>query len=393
MRFLHTGDWHLGRTIRGRSRIDEMARVLDEVADIAMEERADAVLIAGDTFDAFSPPADAQRLLYETLSRLARDGIRTVMIAGNHDSAPRMDAMSDILELAGVHCVGSLPADSAYRALHVPSRDGSEMATVVAVPWIPERLAVRYEALFGPPDAALEQYAANMQRALRFYCRAFAPGTVNVLLGHMMVSGVSVREGSGERRLHIGDAFAVLGSTLPASAQYIALGHLHRPQPVPQSPVEGGSFYAGSLVQLDFGEAGQQKSVRIADVKAGLPASTREVPLTRGTTLRDVRITLDELPQHGDRYGGDYLRVEVVLDGPPQNLYDRVREVLPNAVDVRQVRTQPQGEDRALAAPVQSMEPHELVGRYYRESYGSDMPEAALALFRALHEEELHASA
>ena len=131
------------------------------------------MLIAGDTFDNFSPPADAQRLLYETLRRLVSDGARVVMIAGNHDSAPRMDALAGILELAGVHAIGAPPDDRDYRALRIASRDSSEAATIVAVPWIPEHLAVQYEALFGPRDEAQTQYAGNMERALRFYCASF----------------------------------------------------------------------------------------------------------------------------------------------------------------------------------------------------------------------------
>ena len=102
MRFLHTGDFHLGRTIRQQSRQAEFELVLPEMADIARREHVDCVLIAGDIFDAFAPPPDAEKLLYETLSSILRDGIKVVMIAGNHDSAPRMDALAGILRIAGI---------------------------------------------------------------------------------------------------------------------------------------------------------------------------------------------------------------------------------------------------------------------------------------------------
>ena len=89
MRFLHTSDWHLGRAIRGISRQPEFEQVLGEVAAIARDEHVDAVILAGDTFDTFSPPPDAERLLYETLTGLLRDNIKIVTIAGNHDHAQR----------------------------------------------------------------------------------------------------------------------------------------------------------------------------------------------------------------------------------------------------------------------------------------------------------------
>jgi exonuclease SbcD len=393
MRFLHTGDWHLGRTIRGRSRIDECARVLDEVIRMARDEGVDAVLIAGDTFDTFAQPAEAQKLLYETLMRLVRDGVRVVMIAGNHDSAARMDALSGILELAGVHSVGSLPADDVYRAIRVPSRDGDEAATVVAVPWIPERLAVRYETLFGESNAAYQQYAANMERALRFYCRQFQPDTVNVLLAHMFVSGTVVGEGSGERRLQIGDIYAVPGQLLPATAQYIALGHVHRPQPVPDAPVAGAAFYAGSLLQLDFGEAEQEKSVRIVDARPGLPADSKAVRITRGTSLRNLRLRIDELAAHAGKYGDEYVRVFVEVDAPVQQLAEQVLAALPNAVSIEEIRTGGAQPPPGSGPRPSGLEPHELLSRYYLETRAQPIPAELTALFNEMYEEALAASA
>jgi exonuclease SbcD len=392
VRFLHTGDWHLGRTIRGRSRIDESARVLDEVAGIARDEGVDAVLIAGDTFDAFSPPAEAQRLLFETLTRFLRDGIKVVMIAGNHDSAPRMDAMAGILEIAGVHCIGAPPRDPDYAPLRIPSRDGGEVACIAGVPWIAERLTVEYDALFGEPGEALQHYAAQMERALGFYCAKFDPRAINVLLGHMFVSKSYVGKDSGERKLQIGDLFAVLGNTLPQSAQYIALGHVHKPQAVPDSPVRGASFYAGSLLQLDFGEAQQPKSVRIVEAHPGHPADSREVPVTRGTPLRDVHLKLDDLPQHTGMYDGEYLRVFVQADGVVPSLVQQVRDALPNAVDVVQARGD-RAETPAAVASTRGLEPHELLARYYRETHGEEIPPDVMTLFNQLYQEAMHAPA
>jgi len=392
MRFLHTGDWHLGRTIRGRSRIAEFARVLDEVCGIARDERVDVVLIAGDTFDNFSPPSDAQKLLYETLRRLVSEGARVVMIAGNHDSAPRMDALAGILELAGVHALGAPPADRDYRPLRIASRDSSDAATVVAVPWIPEHLAVEYEALFGPRDAAQTQYAGNMERALRFYSASFDPATVNVLLGHMMVSGTTVGEGDGERQLHLGDTFAVLPSMLPRAAQYTALGHVHRPQPVAGAPVAGASFYAGSLLQLDFGEAEQAKSVRVVEARPGAPAESRAVPITGGTTLRTLRVTLEDLPKHAGEHADAYLRVIVHVRGVVPQLAERVLDLLPNAIAIEADRVDAPAAT-SEGAPRAGIEPHELLSRYYALTRGGEISPELLSLFNRMYEEALGASA
>lgn len=388
MRFLHTGDWHLGRMIRQQSRMDECARVLDEVVGIAKERGVDAVIIAGDTFDTFSPSADADRLLYETLSRLLADGSKVVMIAGNHDHAPRMDALSGILQMVGVHSIGSVPNERAASRITVASRDGNEAATIVALPWVPERYALEFEML-GKIEDAKNRYRAVLEHIVKSSCTGFPADTINLFVGHMLIDGVSIGEGSSERKLHIGQAFAVNAACIPDTVQYVALGHVHRPQAIGAS---APTHYAGSLLQLDFGEAGQAKSVNIVDIKPGLPASKPElVPITGGRGLRNVTLRLDDLSSHADAYGEDYLRVFVELEAPASSLYDRVREVLPNALDVTALRKNEPAS--VVAIERQGLAPHELFARYYNEKHKASPSEPLMAAFNELYEEASRASA
>ncbi len=390
MRFLHTGDWHLGRQIRGQSRQPEFERVVMEVVDIARRQRVDAVLIAGDTFDTFAPPPDAERLLYEALTSLVRDHIDVVMIAGNHDHAQRMDAMTGILRIAGVQCVGSVPPDEGYEPVTLTSKDG-EATTIVALPWVPERVAVEYERLFGELNEAMQRYAGQMERAIAYFCKRFAPGTANVFLGHMFIGGSTVGEGSGERKLHIGQNFAVPASCLPGAAQYIALGHLHRPQEIAHA---SPAFYAGSLLQLDFGEEGQEKSVNIVEVHPRLPAKVERVPVSGGRQLRTVRTTLDALPEHGGRYGNDFLRVVVELERPAIGLYERVRDVLPNALEVTASLVAQAAAAATADGDHASVTPEVLLSRFYAQKYGGGaMPEGLLKLFSELRQEAERATA
>lgn len=388
MRFLHTSDWHLGRTIRGMSRQAEFEAALAEVVGIARAEAVDAVLIAGDTFETFAPPPDAERLLYETFGDLLGHGIKVAMIAGNHDHARRLDAVGVVLRRAGIHCFGEVPADDAYVPLRLTSRDGGEAATIVALPWVPERAAVEYEQMFGSVEGAVMRYADRMEQAIRWFCKGFARDTANILLAHLMVSGVVVGEGSGERPLHIGQAFAVPASCLPSTAQYIALGHVHRPQEI---ACGAPAYYSGSLLQLDFGEAEQQKHVNIIEARAGLPAEIRRVPLTKGRTLRNVRVKLAELPAQGGKYGEDYLRVFVELERPEPGLYDKVRDVLPNALAVAPVLPDiaPNGQSNASAADHRAASPEELFSRFYRQKHGVDIAPELLALFGELYRSEV----
>ena len=92
MRFLHTGDWHVGKTLRGRSRLDEQQQVISEILDIAVRERADCLLMAGDLFDSVAPPADAERLVFDCFAEIVKRGIDTVLIGGNHDHPKKLAA-------------------------------------------------------------------------------------------------------------------------------------------------------------------------------------------------------------------------------------------------------------------------------------------------------------
>ncbi len=385
MRFLHTGDWHLGRQIRGVSRQDEFEAVLGEVREIASAEKVDAVIVAGDIFDNSAPPTEAEELLYSTLAWLHSEGIRSVLIAGNHDHAQHLDALTHVLRLAGILAVG-LPRIERERAtLTVPSRDGSETATIMALPWVPERMALSFEGLFGKPETPISEYAANLERVIADYTQAFNPAAVNILAAHLLVDGAEVGEGGGERKIHIGQNFAVKAEALPADAGYIALGHVHRQQRIAHA---APAYYAGSLLQLDFGEGGQQKSVMVVDAKRGRPVDARAIPLSSGRHLRTVVTTLGELATIAERHGEDYLRVIVELEQNVPSLYERVRDVLPRAVEVTAQLT---GETVALpqTPATRELAPDELFARFYRERRGGDVPEDLMNAFREIYSQEL----
>jgi exonuclease SbcD len=264
--------------------------------------------------------------------------------------------------------------------VEVRARAGDEVAQVAALPWVPERLLFGVSEMMDLEAAPQQAYAEQLPRILEALCAAFEPGKVHLLAGHLFVSGARV--GGGERELTIGQLFAVSAATLPTSPQYIALGHVHRPQPVPASPVP--ARYAGSLLQLDFGEIDQTKSVTIVDVEPGRPAETRERPISGGRRLLDVRGTLDEL-RAAEVDADSFLRVILVCDGPSPGLADEVREFLPNAVEVRLEYQREDADQRA--AELRRMTPRELFARYHRERHGADADDRLMQLFDELLEE------
>jgi exonuclease SbcD len=376
MRFLHTGDWHVGRSIRGRSRIPEFADTLSEVVGIATQESVDAVLLAGDLYDHRSPAPEADSLVFEALVRLHAAGIPVIAIPGNHDSALRLEALAKLLRPIGVTMVPRVVPPSEGSLVEIPSRDGVEAALVACVPFVPERRFGDAAALFRATEDWYQSYAEGMGRLLAAMTEPFAADTVNILLAHLFTDGAI--PGGGEHKITIGIEYAISPSRLPATASYVALGHVHRPQAVRGAP--SPTRYAGSLLQLDFGETEQTKSVTIVEASPGRPAKVREVALSSGRRLIDVEGTLDEVLAKGGQLPEAYLRVFVDTEGPVPGIAERIRDALPNAVDVAlRYERQEAGEE---GSPLASLQPRDQFVAYFRREHGVDeAPEELLGAF------------
>jgi exonuclease SbcD len=389
MRFLHTSDWHVGKPLRGRSRDCEYVAALDEVLAIAKDEHVDAMLVAGDVFDSAVPPPEAERIVFHFLAELIGLGIPAVVIAGNHDHPRRMNAYAPVLSRLGVRVLGEPVTADEGGVLELPSRDGRETAVIAALPWVSERKVRDFEDLMKEGRHA-EQYAEGVAAMIAHLAKSFRADAVNVMLAHVLMEDARVGgPESGERPLHMGQTYAVRRQALPQAAQYIALGHVH----MPQEAVLANAYYSGSLLQCDFGEAGQQKRVNIIDVAPGRKAKVSYVPLKSIRQLRNVGgakegVTLDEVRALADEMDDAYLKVFVKVDRPFPGLAEQVRELLPNAVDI--VVQRPAGEEgEAAPAGLERMSPSELFTEYYRRQHGESEPPAPelMALFNALLEE------
>jgi exonuclease SbcD len=336
----------------------------------------DAVLVAGDIYDHRSPIPEADAPVFEALVRLHEAGIAVVAIPGNHDSAARLAAFATLLRPIDVTVVPFVvpPADGSL--IEVPARDGSEAALVACVPFVPERRFGDAAALFEATGAWYQSYAEGMGRLLHAMTQPFRADRVNVLLAHLFTDGAI--PGGGEHQVTIGIEYAISPTRLPATASYVALGHVHRPQAVRGAPAP--TRYAGSLLQLDFGEREQTKSVTIVEASAGKPAKVREVALSSGRRLLDVEGTVDEVVRKGEQLADAYLRVFVDTDGPVPGMAERIRDALPNAVDVslRYERV----EQEAAEAPLSSLQPRDRFVSYYRREHGVDeVPQDLLEAF------------
>ncbi len=380
MRFLHTSDWHVGKAIRGHSRADEHRAVLAEIAAIAAAESVDLVLVAGDLFDTAAPTAESERIVYDALLGLA-DVAPVLVIAGNHDSPRRLDAVARLLALGRITVATTprSPADGGVARLELADTP----VQVALLPFVSQRAIVRADALMSAEAFENAQtYGERMRAVLAALTAGFSGDSVNVVLAHAFVIGGSL--GGGERPAHIVDEYAISAVDLPATASYAALGHLHRAQAIAGAT---SIHYCGSPLQLDFGERTEAKQVNVVDVEPGLPAKVEAVPLSAGDPLVTLTGTVAQLRAHadaGDVPSGAWLRA-IVAEPSRAGLADEVRAALGDrVVDVRLDAPVARRREKRLADRA-SRSPSQQFAAYLRERDVDD-PRLQRA-FDLLHDE------
>lgn len=332
MKFLHTSDWHVGKTLMGKHRLAEQAAVLGEIVDIARREAVDAVLIAGDLYDNAVPTADAQRLLVRTLLTLADDGIEVVAMAGNHDHPGLFDAYRPLMEHAGIHLLGR-PQDVDHGGVRrFAARSTGEPVTMAVLPFLSQRAAVRAaEIIANTPAENVGLYEQAIRDVIGRLTSSFDPSSVNIVMAHLTVHNAKM--GGGERDAHTIFEYSVPASVFPPDASYVALGHLHRRQSLPAAcPVH----YSGSPLPIDFGEQENQPAVCVVEAHPGLPAQVTPVFITSAKRLRTLTGTVEQLTAlaETEEFAEDYLRV-YVTQASYVGLREDILAVLPNALQIR----------------------------------------------------------
>jgi len=346
MRLIHTADWHLGRLFHTTHLTADQEHVLDGLIDLVAEVKPHAVLISGDLYDRAVPPTEAVELLDQVLTTIvAGHGVPVVAIAGNHDSPTRLGFGSAILRERGLHLFGE-PCREPQAVVLV---DEHGPVHLHALPFADAAVARSvYE-----DDGIHDQHAvlaAGVARALA------GPGDRRVALAHAFVAGAAETPES-ERPISVGGATQVPAAVFDGF-DYVALGHLHRPQQAGAAHVR----YAGSLLKYSFAEHDHHKSVSVVEI--GAPGSAagdagaagrarvtvETVPLTPRHDVRRLSGTLDELIAAGatDPCRDDYVHASLLDHGALFDPIGRLRVVYPNTLCIERPSYEPPSAAGAL---------------------------------------------
>jgi exonuclease SbcD len=316
VKLLHTSDWHLGRTLHGTSLLEHQGAFLSWLVDLAVTQRVDAVLVAGDVYDRAVPPTDAVQLLDGALAEFVAARVPVVLTSGNHDSSVRLGFGRALGRAAGIH----LRTDLSALRDPVVLNDSSGGVAIYGIPYLfPD--AVKDE--LGVERSHTGVLHAAVQRIL---ADAAERGIGRVVsLAHAFVTGAAACESERDIRVGgIGDAPASVFTGL----SYAALGHLHGAQQVGERV-----RYSGSPLAFSFSEKTHRKSVSLVEVDATGAVTVETVPTPVPRPLREVRGRLDELLAREDP-GLAECWVKAVLTDPrrPMAAIARLRERWPHTL-------------------------------------------------------------
>ncbi|MEK2495160.1 exonuclease SbcCD subunit D [Kitasatospora purpeofusca] len=335
-RLLHTSDWHLGRTLYRHPLEEDFDAVLAEIAGIARESEPDLIVHSGDLFDSSRPTSRELMRAMRALDELAAVA-PTVVLAGNHDSPAYFEFlayMSGPSRGRGLFFADRLRAPDEGGVLTFDACGGQQRIRLAVMPYVHPNRFWQPASVFGVTYA---DYAAAMRGVQAELTAGLREGydrdrDVLVFAAHVFVAGS--KPSYSERSVDIDAAYATAAADLPA-VSYTALGHIHAPQAVAGAP--GTARYAGSPLQLDFGEADEAKSVVIVDADPGRPVRVRTQRLTSGRRLAKFEGTLEELRAMAPQYEGAFLKAVIVGEEPNPLLVGRVAEIVPKAILINAV--------------------------------------------------------
>ena len=333
MRLLHTSDLHLGRQLCGESRGPVFGKLLDWLLELIRKESVDVLVIAGDVFDSPTPPTAAQHLYYSFLARLRETGCQmAVVVAGNHDSPQLINAPKEVLLPLGVHVAGRAAKDPADEVLILRNEDGSPRAAFCAVPFLREadiRTLSCDDTLENRGERLTQGIAEHYRKAVNAALEALGDARPRVPLiatGHLFVRGGSA--GTGERELYVGSLGDVPAAAFPEEIDYLALGHLHKPQKVDGNIARN---YCGAPLALDFSEGSSPRFVNLVEFEGKTPTVT---PIAVPAFDRIATVRGDESEIHAQLQGlahaNEPALIEIIHEGtkPMPMIAETAKEIL-----------------------------------------------------------------
>lgn len=400
MRILHTGDWHLGKNLEGHSRLKEQEAFLQDFVKIVEDKNIDLIIIAGDVYDTSNPPAAAEKLFYDTLKKLSKNGERiTLVIAGNHDNPERLVAAGPLAREHGIIMVGTpktvvpvgeyghhqvIESGEGYIELQI----GEERTVILTVPYPSEKRL--NEVLYHEMEEAEERAATYGERIKTLFdqlSRHYRKDTINLVTSHLFA--MDSEEGGSERSIQLGGSYIVSGECFPKEAQYIALGHVHKPQIVPGTNKR--ARYSGSPLHYNKKEINYEKKCFVVEVKPQEEALIEEITLPIYKPIEvwkcgSIEDALQRCETEKDKESYVYLEIETER----YIREDEIKQMKSLKADILEILPKIKGEDETEEALEQIAQQsfEDIFKAFYKKERGTEVEEEVLEVLLNLLGEE-----
>ena len=366
MRILHTSDWHLGMSVGTGTLAGDQRFFLEQLYSIIEEEQADILLLAGDVYDSSVSNAEAISVYNEATTRICADmGKKMVVIAGNHDGAERLAACSELLKGAGLYVSGRLTREI------TPILAGN--TAICPLPFFN-----REEVIAWFPEKSTE--ITSQEKAMKVVCdhirEEMDPSRFNIVVAHALI--VSAELSESDRSARVGQASAVSKDVFEGF-DYVALGHIHKPQMIDEH-----ICYSGSPVKYSFGnEEGQQKGVVLIDTES---SEIRTIPIQMLHDRKTVRGTYEEIIERED-LSEDYLRLYVSDRYAGLELLSALQQKFPYLLELYgKALEEGDGQTALTVGELQSLDEVDIMMRFCGENGGALPNEEQLSLFKEVLE-------
>jgi exonuclease SbcD len=364
LKIIHTSDWHFGMSAGNLSYTEDQRYFLEQLYHVITTEQVGAVLLSGDVYDSSVTNAEAISLFNEAATRLCMElGVTFIVIAGNHDSAPRLSSCRELLRAAGMHVTGRLERDPAPVLL-----DGGKVA-VYSLPFFG-----RDEVLALYPERSADIYST--ETAMNVVCdeirKTMDPDRKNIVLSHSLIVNAELSE--SDRSARVGFATAISRDVFEGF-DYVALGHIHKPQIIADH-----IRYCGSPLKYSFGnEENQEKGVVLLDTET---MEQRFIPLKPLRDRKTVEGTYEELMARDD-LDEAYLRLRVTDRYAGLELQAQLRSKFPYLLEIAGMSIQEQGSDSVLSMDhLRQMDETDIMLQFFGEHFSYVPNERQLKLFQ-----------
>ncbi|RRJ90104.1 exonuclease subunit SbcD [Paenimyroides tangerinum] len=402
MRFLHTSDWHIGQTFYDFDRHQEHKSFLDWLNETLKNKQIDVLLVAGDIFDTANPSGSSITLFYSFLSQITNNypNLQVVIIAGNHDSAIRLEMPIPLLQNTKVSIIGSVKKreDKSidYDALTIPLFNSNNEIEVFC-------LAIPFLRIGDYPKTEEGNYEYNYGVS-KFYAEAFkninSKKTANqsvIAMGHLHAMGVETDPEDTAERPIIGGVENINTSSFPTDLKYVALGHIHKPQ---RLSANDSIRYSGSPIPLSFSEKTYKHQVVVFEINNGnfehleiieIPIHTPLLSVPKqNKILEEVFFELENLPLKDENDKNQpYLEVKVLLNEPIPDLKNRIQEIVQTKnvrlarIDTKFPKINAKTNETELQNEIElhDLQPIHVLNRIYSEKYNEEIPNELDVLF------------